>query len=144
MTQGPAQIILSSFGAENQAVPLNYDFKSNAYAQGCREMEHDLSPGASLPQLQRYVAQMEEARGFSEQDAVQKCLLLGEEIGELFKAVRMRSGLPVGAEAAELSLAHELADILIYICAIANRYDIQLDDALRSKEALNRNRTWAR
>lgn len=102
-----------------------------------------LGLGASLREIQDYVAEMERARGFADQDAVQKCLLLGEEIGELFKAIRKHEGLPVEASEAPLSIAHELADILIYICAIANRYDIPLEDAFRAKEALNGKRIWA-
>jgi NTP pyrophosphatase (non-canonical NTP hydrolase) len=35
-----------------------------------------------------------------------------------------------------------LADCLIYLCAIANRYGIDLEAAFRAKEAKNRERTW--
>lgn len=42
----------------------------------------------ALNDLQCYVAEMEEERGFSHCDVVQRCLQLGEEVGELFKAVR--------------------------------------------------------
>jgi NTP pyrophosphatase (non-canonical NTP hydrolase) len=37
----------------------------------------------------------------------------------------------------------ELADLLIFVCAIANRLDINLADALRRKETLNETRAWA-
>jgi NTP pyrophosphatase (non-canonical NTP hydrolase) len=36
----------------------------------------------------------------------------------------------------------EIADVLIFLCAIANRLEISIDDALRKKEALNETRTW--
>ena len=36
----------------------------------------------------------------------------------------------------------ELADVLIYVCAIANRFGISLDEALRKKEAIDETRTW--
>lgn len=47
-----------------------------------------LQSAAALDDLQRYVAKTEEERGFSNRDVMQRCLLLGEEVGELFKAVR--------------------------------------------------------
>jgi hypothetical protein len=39
----------------------------------------------AIDDLQRYVAKMEEERGFAHRDVVSQCLLLGEEVGELFK-----------------------------------------------------------
>jgi NTP pyrophosphatase (non-canonical NTP hydrolase) len=99
-----------------------------------------LNPEPLLADLQRYVAELEQERGFADQGIIEKCLLLGEEVGELFKAIRTHQGLKVdvpGGEAAE-----ELADILIYLCAIANRLDIDLEAAFRAKEAKNHDRRW--
>jgi len=31
---------------------------------------------------------------------------------------------------------------LIYICAIANRFDIDLEEAFRKKEEVNKKRNW--
>ncbi len=36
---------------------------------------------------------MEIDRGFTEQNILQKCLMLGEEVGELFKAIRKKKKL---------------------------------------------------
>ncbi len=33
---------------------------------------------------------MEDKRGFTKQGVLQKCLMLGEEVGELFKAIRKK------------------------------------------------------
>jgi NTP pyrophosphatase (non-canonical NTP hydrolase) len=58
-----------------------------------------LEKSSALHDLQRYVLEMEEERGFTNRGVVQQCLLLGEEVGELFKAVRkhekMRTGYDV-------------------------------------------------
>jgi NTP pyrophosphatase (non-canonical NTP hydrolase) len=114
-------------------------------------LSDDVGTGGSMPQLnehptladlQTYVAQMEAERGFKNQSARDKCLLLGEEIGELFKAVRRAEGLKVDASSQFGTVSEELADIFIYICAIANRYDIDLEAAFREKEAINRQRSW--
>jgi NTP pyrophosphatase (non-canonical NTP hydrolase) len=55
-----------------------------------------LKQATALDDLQRYVAEMEEERGFSHVDVVQQCLLLGEEVGELFKAIRKHKRCALG------------------------------------------------
>jgi NTP pyrophosphatase (non-canonical NTP hydrolase) len=97
---------------------------------------------SALDDLQRYVAEMEEERGFAHRDVVSQCLLLGEEVGELFKAVRKHEKMRVGTTSVTGSVDEELADVLIYLCAIANRLGISLDEALRKKEEINETRTW--
>jgi NTP pyrophosphatase (non-canonical NTP hydrolase) len=96
----------------------------------------------SLEEVQRYVADMEVERGFSQRPVIQQCLLLGEEIGELFKAVRKHEHLQTNPNSKIGTVEEELADVLIYICAIANRLDISLDEALRRKEEINEQRSW--
>jgi hypothetical protein len=49
----------------------------------------------TLGQLQQYVSATEVERGFAVDSAIVKCLLLGEEIGELYKAVRKQSSIGV-------------------------------------------------
>jgi NTP pyrophosphatase (non-canonical NTP hydrolase) len=85
---------------------------------------------------------MERERGFDGETALQKCLLLGEEVGELFKAVRERTGIAVDANAPPTSIANELADVLNFLIAIANRFQIDLEEAYRAKEAANSLRRW--
>lgn len=99
-----------------------------------------LNEHPGLADLQRYVARMEEERGFADQGLIEVCLLLGEEVGELFKAVRTAQGLKVDVPGGEVGA--ELADILIFLCAIANRFDVDLETAFRAKEAKNHTREW--
>ena len=101
-----------------------------------------LPQNPTLQHLQDYVAQLEIERGFDSQGLRDKCLLLGEEVGELFKAIRKSEGLTVDPQSEIGETAHELADILIFLCAIANRCDIDLEAAFRAKESLNHQRTW--
>ncbi len=101
-----------------------------------------LKQATALDDLQRYVAEMEEERGFSHCDVVQQCLQLGEEVGELFKAVRKHKKMQIEATSVTGAVDEEIADVLIFLCAIANRLEISIDDALRKKEALNETRTW--
>jgi len=96
----------------------------------------------TLRQLQDYVSKTETERGFAEESALEKCLLLGEEVGELFKAIRKQTGIAVDQTAPASSIADELADVLNFILAIANRFQIDLEDAYRAKERVNSLRTW--
>jgi NTP pyrophosphatase (non-canonical NTP hydrolase) len=102
-----------------------------------------LPANPTLKDFQEYVTQMEEVRGFTEQDILQKCLMLGEEVGELFKAIRKSSGIKVDEQNSKFKeIDLELADIIIYLCTIANRYDIDLEEAFRKKEEINKQRVW--
>ena len=101
-----------------------------------------LNEHPTLADFQAYVTRLETERGFDDQSVRDKCLLLGEEIGELFKAVRKAEGLKVDVSSQFGTISEELADIFIYICAIANRYGIDLEMAFREKEAINHQRSW--
>lgn len=96
----------------------------------------------SLTELQTYVSQLEEERGFTDNTIQQSCLLLGEEIGELFKAIRKQQKMKLDNNSKVGNVDEKLADILIYLCSIANRLDINLEQALRDKEEINKKRTW--
>ncbi|MEW5827097.1 MAG: MazG nucleotide pyrophosphohydrolase domain-containing protein [Candidatus Bipolaricaulota bacterium] len=103
-----------------------------------------ISQDPKLSEVQCYVAGMERERGFADQSGRDKCLLLGEEVGELYRAVRRAEGLAVDRTSREASIGEELADLLIYLAAIANRYGVDLGDALRDKEEQNAQRAWER
>jgi len=101
-----------------------------------------LTPSATLRDFQHYVTQLEHERGFSQQPVTEKCLLLGEEVGELFKAVRKSQGIAIDPNSKVGEIEDELADIFIYLCSIANRYDIDLEQAFINKEEKNKQRKW--
>lgn len=96
----------------------------------------------TIQNLQLYVKQLEIERGFIDQTVIEKCLLLGEEVGELFKAVRKSEKIKIDSNSQKHEVGNELADILIYLCAIANRYQIDIESAFREKEEINKNRVW--
>jgi len=102
----------------------------------------ELKDNATLLDYQTYVAELEGERGFATQNLRDKCLLLGEEVGELFKAVRKSEGLAIDTQSEFTEVQDELADIFIYLCAIANRLDINLEDAFLDKEVKNKQRRW--
>ncbi|HPF50494.1 MAG TPA: MazG nucleotide pyrophosphohydrolase domain-containing protein [Draconibacterium sp.] len=102
----------------------------------------ELQDKPTLANFQKYVLELEKERGFYSQTTIDKCLLLGEEIGELFKAVRKSEGLLVDTNSNFTEIGDELTDILIYVCAIANRKNIDLEKAFRAKEEKNKKRIW--
>lgn len=102
----------------------------------------ELKQNPTLAIFQKYVAELEIERGFKSQTIIDKCLLLGEEVGELFKAVRKTEGLSVDSNSTFTEVGDELTDILIYLCAIANRKGIDLEEAFREKEEKNKKRVW--
>ncbi|WP_344952852.1 MazG nucleotide pyrophosphohydrolase domain-containing protein [Sphaerisporangium flaviroseum] len=95
-----------------------------------------------MDEIQRYVADMEKARGFSDSTMLEQTLKLAEETGEVCKAVRKHTALSIDPTSATGTLSEELADVLIYLAAIANRAGIDLADALRAKERVNETRVW--
>ena len=101
-----------------------------------------LPDNPTLADFQRYVTALEDERGFSDQDVLQKCLMLGKEIGELFKAVRKHLRMKMDREADIEGADGELADVLIFVCSVANRLDVDLEDAFRRKERRNESRVW--
>lgn len=108
----------------------------------CGELMEHLSEAMSLRELQDYVRATEQQRGFDQEEAIHKCLLLGEEVGELFKAVRRVSSLKMDPGSSVHEIGEELADILNFILAIANRFDLSLSEEYVRKETMNRRRSW--
>jgi NTP pyrophosphatase (non-canonical NTP hydrolase) len=102
----------------------------------------DLNAAPTLADLQNYVRRLEEERGFAAQTTVEKCLLLGEEIGELFKAVRNAEDIAIDAASPVNEVADELADVMIMLIAVANHSGIDLETAFREKEEKNKTRSW--
>jgi NTP pyrophosphatase (non-canonical NTP hydrolase) len=103
-----------------------------------------LKPDPTLADIQQYVIDLEKERGFTKHTTLEQCLLLMEEMGELAKCVR-KSATTMGTDTAkqyDFNAAGEFADILIVLCAVANRMDIDLEQALRDKEEANKRRVW--
>lgn len=108
-----------------------------------------LPENAKMLDYQRYVYELEKMHGWLDIDLVHNCFLMGEEMGELFKAVRKHNRYFDQAEAATsdddatvAAVAEELVDIFNYLMAIANRLEIDIDQAFRDKNARNQKRKW--
>lgn len=107
----------------------------------------ELPENPDLADFQAYIAALEAKMGWTDVDLVHTCFLMGEEVGELFKAVRKIEGLFVEGEVPgdrKREVAFEIVDVLNYLLAIANRLDIDVEDAFREKNAINQGRTWSK
>ena len=102
-----------------------------------------LKPNPTLQDFQSYVSELEQERGFTDNSVLQNSLMLGEEIGELFKAIRKAEKMRTDDSSKIHNVEEEMADVLIYICSIANRYKIDLEKAFRDKEEVNKQRVWS-
>ncbi|MGE0788460.1 MAG: MazG nucleotide pyrophosphohydrolase domain-containing protein [Sandaracinaceae bacterium] len=108
-----------------------------------------LPDAAAMAEYQRYIHDLEARHGWLDVDLVHNCFLLGEEVGELFKAVRRYEKLYEQTDAPastrddrKRDVAHELVDVMNYLLAIANRLDIDVEHAFREKNAHNQRRSW--
>jgi len=105
---------------------------------------------ADMAGYQRYVHQLEELHGWLDVDLVHNCFLMGEEVGELFKAIRRyqayydEKGAPSQPDPEERrqAVAEELVDVFNYLLVLANRLEIDLEQAFRTKNARNQERVW--
>ncbi len=110
-----------------------------------KEKMLELPQNPTLKDIQSYVLKMKKERGFNTTDRFYECCLLAEECGELISAVRKNNkNGSVGTGSVVGNVADELADVLIYVCSIANMHKIDLEAALRNKEEKNKLRTWKR
>ena len=109
-----------------------------------------LPKGAPMQAYQSYIRELEKLHGWLDVDLVHNCFLMGEEVGELFKAVRRYNKLfeqagtaPTETTERKAEVANEIVDVLNYLVALANRLDIDIESAFREKNALNQKRSWS-
>ncbi|MGB0523491.1 MAG: MazG nucleotide pyrophosphohydrolase domain-containing protein [Flammeovirgaceae bacterium] len=104
----------------------------------------ELKENPTLTELQHYQHAMCEARGWNKSTELETFLLFTEEIGELAKAIRYRIALftEKGTRLEEDELQGEFADVLGYLLELANKFNINLEEAFRRKEAINAKRDW--
>ena len=109
------------------------------------ELYELLNEKKSLNEIQNYIKEVIEIRGFSEQKVQDKMLLLLEETGELAKAIRKTiPEASVDYERIEnyTDIKEEVADVFIVLVSICNRLNINLYDAIIKKEEKNIKRQW--
>jgi len=102
------------------------------------------SPGRALGALQNYYRRVAERRGWHSETPTESLLLLTEELGELARAVRKDLGLRRDTSYPDSTIAAELADVQLYLVHLANSLEVDLAEAVTSKEQVNAARFSAR
>ncbi|AZN38281.1 MazG nucleotide pyrophosphohydrolase domain-containing protein [Paenibacillus albus] len=96
----------------------------------------------NISELQQYVRDFSEAKGFDKSTIEQRMLYLMTELGELSKEVLSVSFHP-DREQSE-NLGHEMFDIVWNVMDLANKLDIDLNQAFQAKMAINDKRSWGK
>ncbi len=97
-----------------------------------------LAPACTLRALTHHVEAKRRERGF-EDTPERLLLLLTEEVGEI--ATELRKSWKRRQDAT--ALGHELIDAVTYVLRLAWTFRVDLEQAVREKEARNATRVWA-
>jgi NTP pyrophosphatase (non-canonical NTP hydrolase) len=97
---------------------------------------------AQLADVQNMIVGTRTARGFTT-DPAQLICLLTEEVGEVAAEIK-KTWSPNYADLVTQDLSDELADTFVVLSALASRFEIDLEEAVRSKFLeSDGNREWA-
>lgn len=106
------------------------------------ESKLHLKEKPELKDFQKYISEMLVERGLDGQSIEKIFMLFTEECGELAKAARKSGGSRVDMSSEHFEVAHELADVFNYLLDIANYFNVDLEQAFRDKEEINKKRVW--
>ncbi len=109
------------------------------------ELWNELNKNNTLKEVQAYINEMNEIRGFNQQEITKTMLLLTEEVGELAKAIRKNStdmAIDIHQKEHYDTIESEIADVFYVLSCVCNKLDIDIFTCLKEKEAKNIKRTW--
>lgn len=92
--------------------------------------------------IQKTIIKARESWGFKSEDPMLLVCGIMSEVGEVASAVRAKYiyNKPDVPEEDKSSLKHEMADVAIYLYALAEKCGVDLDSAIKSKININNNR----
>lgn len=96
----------------------------------------------TLQDYQKYVSEMVKERGFEKESIAEIFLLFLEECGELAKAARKTQSVKSDKNSEVFEVSKEASDVFIYLLNICNRFGVDLEQAFREKERINKRRHW--
>ena len=111
-----------------------------------QELLKKLSNESSINEIQSYIKEVMQIRGFNKEKPSDKILLLVEEVGELAKAIRKNEsnlGIDKTKEYNYSSIEREIADVFIVLLSICDILNIDLFKAFLDKEEENIKRIWS-
>lgn len=102
----------------------------------------EITEDITLKDLQEYIKQMIQDRGFEDEDVRNQLILLIEEVGELAKAIRKEAGMKFSETTKRTELEEELADVQIVLLVLASKLGIDMRAVVAAKEMKNSERVW--
>ena len=112
-----------------------------------QELLKKLTDKSSINEIQSYIKEVMQIRGFNkEKSSDKKILLLVEEVGELAKAIRKNEnnlGIDKTKEYNYSSIESEIADVFIVLLSICDILNVDLLKAFLNKEEENIKRIWS-
>ena len=96
----------------------------------------------SLAEIQKFFKKKADQRGWSDETPQDIILFLIEELGELAKAIRKKSGLIIDNQSKIPEIEDELADVFNYVVHLANQLNVDLTEIFYKKEEKNSERKW--
>lgn len=102
-----------------------------------------LHPKPTLADIQLFVKDQCEERGWTDRTDTDRIMMLAEELGEVAKEVRKHTGkLGYNKPESTESLALEIVDVLNWLVDLANNNQIDLEAAFRQKWQKTDSRSW--
>lgn len=109
------------------------------------ELWNKLNESNTLQEVQQYIKDVIEIRGFANQEIEKTMLLLLEEVGELAKSIR-KNATNMSIDKNKINhydtIESEVADVFIVLSSVCNKLDIDLYKAIKDKEEENIKRIW--
>ncbi len=96
----------------------------------------------ALQDFQDYVKKIIEIRGFDGDNVTGQFLQFTEEVGELAKVIRKSQKMSLDPNSQVGGISEELADVFIYLLYFCNYFEVDLEQAFRDKEEINKKRVW--
>lgn len=106
---------------------------------------NNLKDTNTLREVQKYIEDMNEVRGFNSDTIQDRMLLLTEEIGELAKSIRKTSKniyTDINKQYNYDTIESEVADCFYVLLSVASYLNIDVFQSLKDKEKENINRVW--
>lgn len=109
------------------------------------ELWNNLSQNNTLQEVQKYMKEVIEIRGFANQEIEKTMLLLIEEVGELAKSIR-KNATNMSIDNNKIdhydTIESEVADVFIVLSSLCNKLNVDLYKAIKDKEEQNIKRIW--
>ncbi|WP_410983156.1 MazG nucleotide pyrophosphohydrolase domain-containing protein [Bacillus cereus] len=91
-----------------------------------------------LSEFQQSVSNFSKEKGFADTTIEKRTMYLMAELGELTEAIIKRND----NKDAKREIGLEMFDVIWNVCDLANKLEIDLEEAFREKMEINRDREW--